>query len=45
MNRRDFIKSSVCAMGVLATPGFAYSSIDVDTKNMFKQYWNRYYAL
>ena len=38
MNRRDFIKSSVCAMGVLATPGFAYSSIDVDTKNMFKQY-------
>lgn len=34
MNRRDFIKSSVCAMGVLAAPGFAYSSIDVDTKNV-----------
>lgn len=34
MNRRDFIKSSVCAMGVLAAPGFAYSSIDVNTKNV-----------
>ena len=34
MNRRDFIKSSVCAMGALAAPGFAYSSIDVDTKNV-----------
>lgn len=34
MNRREFIKSSVGAMGVIVAPGLANASININTKNV-----------